>query len=150
MCRSDNSRVGYRLPFCWFGYRWHYMCTHWTAHRTVPPQSLRCTHTILAVDLTIAKCYRTERVTVGGREVPPTVSSLKGKKQISILNVHKYLHVANCVICTSKHRRCDTAKAKLVRSTPKTFKGLGLSQQTAFWGQKALLAGIIHIIRILD
>ena len=26
--------------------------------------------------------------------------------------------------CTSKHRRCDTTKAKLVRSTPDTFKDL--------------------------
>ena len=96
------------------------MCTHWTAHRTVPPQSLRCTHTILAVDLTIAKCYRTERETVGGREVPPTVSSLKGEKQISILNVHKYLHVASYVICTSRHRLWSP-KRRLVGTVPSPY-----------------------------
>ena len=48
-------------------------------------------------------------------------------------------------LCTGKHRLCDTTKTKLVRSTPETFKGLGLSQQSAFCPQKALLAGIIHL-----
>ena len=48
-------------------------------------------------------------------------------------------------LCTGKHRSPDTTKAKLVRSTPETFKGLGLSQQSAFCPQKALLAGIIHL-----
>ena len=57
----------------------------------------------------------------------------------------KCLHVASYMLCTSKHRRCDTTKAKLVRSTPKTFKGLGLSKQSALCPQKALLAGIVHL-----
>ena len=38
----------------------------------------------------------------------------------------------------------DAAKAKLVRSTPKTFKCLGLSQQTAFCPKKAMLAVLNH------
>ena len=42
---------------------------------------------------------------------------------------------------TSKHRRCDATA--LVRNIPETFKGLGLSQQTAFCPQKAMLAGIV-------
>ena len=46
---------------------------------------------------------------------------------------------------TSKHRHCDTTKTKLVRNIPETFKGLGLSQQTAFCPQKAMLAGILQI-----
>lgn len=48
-------------------------------------------------------------------------------------------------LCTGKQRRCDTAKAKLVRSAHETFQGLGLSQQTAFCPQKKMLAGIIHL-----
>ena len=36
-------------------------------------------------------------------------------------------------------------KGNLIRRTPGTFKGLGLSQQSAFCPQKALLAGIIHL-----
>ena len=49
----------------------------------------------------------------------------------------------NCYVPgTRKHRLCGTTKAKLVRRTPETFKGLGLSQQTAFCPQKAMLARI--------
>ena len=44
------------------------------------------------------------------------------------------------------HHLCDTTKAKLVRSTPETFKGLGLSQQSAFCPQKALLADICYYV----
>ena len=58
----------------------------------------------------------------------------------------KCLHITGYLLCTSKHRLCDTTKAKLVRSTPETFKGLGLSQQTAFCPQKALLAGMITLL----
>lgn len=54
------------------------------------------------------------------------------------------LHVASGLLCTSKHRLCDTAKAKLVRYTPETFKGLGLSQQSASCHQKAMLAVLNH------
>ena len=40
----------------------------------------------------------------------------------------------------------DAAKAKIIRSTPEIFKGLGLSPRPAFCPQKALLAaGIIHL-----
>ena len=48
--------------------------------------------------------------------------------------------------CTyhSKNRRCDTTA--LVRNIPETFKGLGLSQQTAFCPQKAMLAGMILLL----
>ena len=45
---------------------------------------------------------------------------------------------------TGKHRLCDTTKAKLIRSTPETFKGLGLSQRSAFCPKKALLAGMVY------
>ena len=48
------------------------------------------------------------------------------------------------VVFASKHRLCGTTKAKLVRRTPETFKGLGLSQQTAFCPQNAMLAGMIQ------
>ena len=41
---------------------------------------------------------------------------------------------------TSKHR-VWSPKHRLVRNIPETFKGLGLSQQTAFCPQKAMLAG---------
>lgn len=37
-------------------------------------------------------------------------------------------------------------KAKLVRRIPETFKGLGLSQQTAFCPQKTMLSGINQLI----
>ena len=50
------------------------------------------------------------------------------------------------MLSTGKHRHCDTTKAKLVRCTPEAFKGLGLSQQTAFCPQKALLAGMITLL----
>ena len=39
---------------------------------------------------------------------------------------------------TSKHR-VWSPKRRLVRNIPETFKGLGLSQQTAFCPQKAML-----------
>ena len=42
-----------------------------------------------------------------------------------------------CLLSIGKQRRSDTTA--FVRTIPETFKGLGLSQQTAFWGQKALL-----------
>ena len=41
---------------------------------------------------------------------------------------------------TSKHR-VWSPKHRLVRNIPETFKGLGLSQQSAFCPQKAMLAG---------
>ena len=44
------------------------------------------------------------------------------------------------MLCTSKHRRCDTTA--LIRTIPETFKGLGLSQQVAFGSTKAMFAGI--------
>ena len=44
------------------------------------------------------------------------------------------------MLCTCKHRRCDTTA--LVRTIPETFKGLGLSQQVACGSPKAMLAGI--------
>ena len=47
------------------------------------------------------------------------------------------------MLCTCKHRRCDTSA--LVRTIPETFKGFGLSQLTAFCPQKAMLAGIVYI-----
>ena len=65
--------------------------------------------------------------------------------QPSTLNVHKILKMIDVPV-TSKHRRCDTTKAKLVMSTPETVKGLGLSQQTAFCPQKAMLAGLILLL----
>ena len=48
------------------------------------------------------------------------------------------------VVFASKHRLCDTTKAKLIRNTPETFKDLGLSQQSAFCPQKAMLAVLNH------
>ena len=45
---------------------------------------------------------------------------------------------------TNKHR-VWSPKHRLVRNIPETFKGLGLSQQTAFCPQKAMLAGIMQI-----
>ena len=45
------------------------------------------------------------------------------------------------LLCTSKHRRWITTA--FVRKAPETFKELGLSQQTAFCPQKAMLAGIV-------
>ena len=48
------------------------------------------------------------------------------------------------LLCTSKHRRWITTA--LVRSTPETLKGLGLSQQIAFCPQKAMLAGMISLL----
>ena len=50
------------------------------------------------------------------------------------------------VVFARKHRLCGTTKAKLVRRTPETFKGLGLSQQTAFCPQKTMLSGINQLI----
>ena len=44
------------------------------------------------------------------------------------------------LLCTGKHR-VWSPKRRLVRNIPETFKGLGLSQQTAFCPQKAMLAG---------
>ena len=44
------------------------------------------------------------------------------------------------MINTSKHR-VWSPKHRLVRNIPETFKGLGLSQQTAFCPKKAMLAG---------
>ena len=41
-------------------------------------------------------------------------------------------------------------KHRLVRNIPETFKGLGLSQQTAFCPQKAMLAGIVYQGLILN
>ena len=41
---------------------------------------------------------------------------------------------------TSKHR-VWSPKRRLVRNIPETFKGLGLSQYTAFCPHKAMLAG---------
>jgi len=38
-------------------------------------------------------------------------------------------------------------QGEFARSTPETFKGLGLSQQPAFCPQKALLAGMDHDFR---
>lgn len=48
------------------------------------------------------------------------------------------------MIYSSKHPLCDTTKEKLVRITPDTFEGLGLSQRSAFCPPKALLAGTVH------
>ena len=48
------------------------------------------------------------------------------------------------LLCTSKHR-VWSPKHRLVRTIPETFKRLGLSQQTAFCPQKAMLAGIVYI-----
>ena len=47
------------------------------------------------------------------------------------------------MLCASKHRRWTPTA--LVRTIPETFTGLGLSQQTAFCPQKAMLAGIVHV-----
>ena len=47
------------------------------------------------------------------------------------------------LLCTSKHR-VWSPKHRLVRNIPETFKGLGLSQQTAFCPQKGILAGMCH------
>ena len=41
-------------------------------------------------------------------------------------------------------------QSALVRSIPETFKSLGLSQQTAFCPQKAMLAGIVYQGLILN
>ena len=49
------------------------------------------------------------------------------------------------VHCTGKHR-VWSPKHRLVRSIPETFKGLGLSQQTALCPQKAMLAGISSLL----
>ena len=46
------------------------------------------------------------------------------------------------LLCTGKHR-VWSPKHRLVRNIPETFKSLGLSQQTAFCPQKAMLAGMI-------
>lgn len=56
----------------------------------------------------------------------------------------KCLHIISNLLCTIKYCRCDTTKAILVRSTPEAFKGLGLSQQSAFCPPKGV-AGIIHL-----
>ena len=48
------------------------------------------------------------------------------------------------MLCTSKHRRCDTSA--LVKTIPETFKGLGLSQQVACGSPKAMLAGIMQLV----
>ena len=45
------------------------------------------------------------------------------------------------MLSPSKHRRWISTA--LVKNIPETFKGLGLSQQTAFCPQKAMLAGIV-------
>ena len=51
------------------------------------------------------------------------------------------------LLCTGKHR-VWSPKRRLVRNIPETFKGLGLSQQSAFCPQKAMLAGIGYLIVI--
>ena len=63
--------------------------------------------------------------------------------QASVLNVRKTFTYYSNLSCISQHRLCDTTA--LVRNTPETFKGLRLSQRSAFCPQKALLAGIIHL-----
>ena len=62
------------------------------------------------------------------REVPPTVSSLKGKNASLNFECSQNVYISQVIryVPASKHRLCDTTKAKLVRSTPKTFQGLGL------------------------
>ena len=55
------------------------------------------------------------------------------------------------MLCTCKHRLWTPTA--LVRTIPETFKGLGLSQQTAFCPQKAMLASLftdtyLHKIRL--
>ena len=50
------------------------------------------------------------------------------------------------LLCTSKHR-VWSPKHRLVRNIPETFKGLGLSQQTAVCPQKAMLAGMVHYLK---
>lgn len=50
------------------------------------------------------------------------------------------------MLCTGKHRRCDTTTT--VRIIPETLKGLGLSQQSAFCPQKAMLAVIVSEIAL--
>ena len=54
-----------------------------------------------------------------------------------------YIDSVSAITNTSKHR-VWSPKHRLVRNIPETFKGLGLSQQTAFCPQKAMLAGINH------
>ena len=47
------------------------------------------------------------------------------------------------LLLTRKHR-VWSPKHRLVRNIPETFKGLGLSQQTAFCPQKAMLASVVQ------
>ena len=47
------------------------------------------------------------------------------------------------LLCTSKHRRWISMA--FARRPPETFKGLGLSQQTAFCPQRAIFSGIVYI-----
>ena len=68
-------------------------------------------------------------------------NSWGGEKPLQMFT--KCLHTASNLLCTSKHRLCDTTKAKLVRCAPETFKGLGLYQQSVSCPQKAMLAGIV-------
>lgn len=83
------------------------------------------------------------RVTVEGRLIPPTVSSLKGNfVTVRLENRYTPTKKGMELLCTSKHR-VWSPKRRLVRNIPETFKGLGLSQQTAFCPQKAMLAGMI-------
>ena len=51
------------------------------------------------------------------------------------------LHVASGLLCTGKHRRCDTAT--LVGSTPKTFKDLRVSRKSASCPPGAMPAGMV-------
>ena len=53
------------------------------------------------------------------------------------------------LLCTSKHR-VWSPKHRLVRNIPETFKGLGLSQQTAFCPQKAMLAGKLGLFQFFN
>ena len=64
------------------------------------------------------------RVTVEGRLIPPTVSSLKGNFVTARLENHYKPTVRRMeLLCTSKHR-VWSIKRSLVRNIPETFKVL--------------------------
>ena len=76
-----------------------------------------------------------------------------GKDELVVLSACNtcgiYIDSVSAITNTSKHR-VWSPKHRLVRNIPETFKGLGLSQQTAFCPQKAMLAGMIHLCKSVN
>lgn len=89
--------------------------------------------------------HLTVRVTVRGKEIPPTVSSLKGKNASLNFECSQNIYISR-VVCYVPASIAVVIPRRLSGVSWNLFKGLGFSQHFAFCPQKAMLAGIMYLL----